>query len=298
MLYRPSRALGLLVGSVLTLWATSVAILLLNFGVQSGIGVVGFLAYTGAAAAAALATLFAYWSYALAALAYELDRNALVVSWGLTQQVIPLGAIERLVPGTEVEASPVRGVRWWGCYVGRARTDAFGPVLYYSTTHLPEQVLYVGTSEHTYALTVDDPADFAEQVARRQALGPTAEVSHHVRHADFGLFSIIGDRMAGGLAALAVATGTAVWLQVALRYGSLPETFQAHFPPGDAAPVGELGGPASILVLPQAATAILVVGLVAGVALHQWERVASRLVLGTAAFLQALFIAATAIAIG
>ena len=39
-------------------------------------------------------------------------------------------------------------------------------------------------------------------------------------------------------------------------------------------------------------------GLSAAVILHRWERVASRLVLGAAAFLQALFVAATAIAIG
>ena len=298
MLYRPSRALGLLVGSVLALWAASVAVLLLNSGVQSGIGVAGFLAYVGAVGAAALAALFAYWSYALGTLAYALDRNALVVTWGLTQQVIPLDAIERLVPGTEVGAPSLRGLAWWGCYVGRAQTEAFGPVLFYSTAHVPEQVLYVGTSERTYALTVDDPADFAEQVVRRQELGPTAEVSHHARHADFGPLSIIGDRMAIALASLAVAVGTAVWLQIALRYGSLPETFHAQFPPTEASLVGELGGPASILALPQAATALLVFGLFAAVVLHHWERVASRLVLGTAAVLQAVFIVATAIAIG
>lgn len=298
MLYRPSRALGLLVGSVLALWATGVAILLFDFGVQSGIGVVGFLAYAGAAGAAVLAAMFGYWSYALWTLAYELDRNALVVTWGLAQQVIPLHAIDRLVPGTEVDDAPVRGVTWWGCYVGRAETEAFGPVLHYSTAHVPDQVLYVVAGQRTYALTVEDPANFARQVVIRQQLGPTAEVAHHARHIEFDMLSIIGDRVALWLAALAVAAGTAVWVQIALRYGSLPETFHASFPPGRAAPIGELAGPSSILEAPQAATAILVTGLIAAVILHRWERVASRLVLGTAAFLQALFVAATAIAIG
>ncbi len=298
MRYQPSRALGLLVGSVLALWAASIATLLLNFGVQSGIGIIGFLAYIGAAAAGVLAALFTYWSYALATLAYDLDRNALVVTWGLTQQVIPLDAIERLVPGTEVSETPVRGVTWWGCYVGRGESEAFGPVLFYSTAQFPEQVLYVVTTDRTYALTVEDPADFARQVVIRQELGPTASVTHQVRHAEFGLLSIIGDRMAVVLAVLAVAAGTAVWLQVALRYSSLPETFHAFFPPGREPPIGELGGPASILEAPQAATAVLVTGLIAGLVLHRWERVAARLVLGVSVALQALFIAATAIAIG
>lgn len=298
MQYRPSRALGLLVGSVLALWAAGVAVLLLNTAVQTGIGPVGFLAYAGATLAAILAACFTYWSYALSALAYGLDRNALVITWGLTQQVIPLSAIERLVPGTEVGETRVRGVTWWGCFIGRADTGVFGRVLYYSTSNLPEQVLYVGTSNRTYALTVEDPGDFAEQIVRRQQLGPTAAVSHHVRHSDFGLLSIIGDRAALALAALAVAAGAAMWLHVVLRYGSLPETFHASFPPVPEAAVGAVGGPATLIELPRAATAVLVVGLIAAVALHHRERVASRFVLAAAAFLQAVFIAATAVAIG
>ncbi len=298
MRYRPSRALGLLVGSLLALWAASVAVLLLNFGVQSGIGLLAFLAYAGTIGAGVLAGLFAYWSYALATLAYDLDRNALVVRWGLTEQVIPLNAIERLVPGTAVEEAPVRGVSWWGCHVGRAETEVFGPVLVYSTAQVPEQVLYVGTAERTYGITVEDPVDFARQVMMRQELGPTAEVDHHVRHTYSDILSIIGDRAALALAALATAAGAAVWLQVAVRYGALPETFHASFPPGREAPIGELAGPSSILEVPQAATAILVTGLVAGLVLHRWERVASRLVLAACAAMQVLFIAATAIAIG
>ena len=297
MLYRPPRALGLLVGSVLTLWAVSTAVLLLSFGVRSEIGVVGFLAYAGATGAMLLAALFAYWSYGLATLSYELDRNALVVTYGLTEQVIPIGAIERLVPATEAGIPPVRGVTWWGCYIGSAHVDPIGQVLSYSTAQTPDQILYVITSERSYALTFEDPEDFARQVATRQELGPTAEVTHHVRHADFGLLSILGDRVAAGLAALAVAAGAIVWLQIALRYGSLPETIEVYFPPGQAPPLADFAGPAAILEVPQTATLVLIASLLAGVILHRWERVASRLVLAAAAALQAIFVAATAIAI-
>ena len=298
MVYRPPRALGLLVGSLLALWAASIAILLLSFGVRSEIGLAGFAAYAGAAGAGALAVLFAGWTVALWTLTYALDRNALVVTWGLTQQVVPLAAIERLVPGSDAGAAPVRGVTWWGCRVGRAESALFGPVLSYSTAHDHDDALYVVTAERAYALTVEDPEEFARQVLVRQQLGPTAEVEHHARHAELGVFSIFGDRAALALAALAAAGGAGVWLQIALRYASLPETFQAHFPPGAEPPLGAITGPATILEAPQAAAALLVAGLVAGVALHRWERVASRLVLGAAAATQALFIAAVAVAIG
>ncbi|MEE8337060.1 MAG: hypothetical protein V3R95_03270, partial [Dehalococcoidia bacterium] len=68
MYYQPPRALGLLVGTVLALWAAAVGLVLFDNGINSEIGVAGFISYAIAAAAAALALLFAYWTYGLATL--------------------------------------------------------------------------------------------------------------------------------------------------------------------------------------------------------------------------------------
>ena len=297
MFYRPPRALGLIVGGGLTAWAAIVAIVLLNVGLRSELGFVGLLAYLGAAAAVLLAGLFAYWSYALATLSYALDRNGLVISWGATQQVIPLGAIERLVPGTAIGVPRVRGVTWWGCHIGRATIERIGPVLFYSTVDAPEHVLYVMTAERSYAVTVSDPAAFAEQVLRRQELGPTAELTHHVRHAGPGALTLWHDRTGVALAGLAIAAGALVWLHIAARYRSLPETLELHFPPTETTPLAEVVARSAILELPQTAAVILLGSLVLGAVLHRWERIAAYLVLGAAAAVQAVFLAATAIAI-
>ena len=297
MTYRPPRALGLLVGSVLTLWALCVALLLLNFAVGAAFGPAGFLAWAGAAAALALAALFAYWCYALATLAYDLDRNALIVTWGLTRQVIPLGAIDRLVPGEAVEFPRVRGVSWWGCHVGRATIDRIGPVLCYSTAQTPEQLLYVMTDERNYALTFEDRAGFAQQVQRRQELGPTAELAHHVRRAGAARLGIWSDRPALALIALAVLAGALVQLQIALRYAGLPDTFEVTFPPGATPPITGLDGPPALLALPRTAAALLLGGLALGAALYPRERVAARLLFAAAAAVQAIFAAGAAIAL-
>src|SRR5690606_6884959 len=115
-----------------------------------------------------------------ATLAYALDRNGLVITWGTVRQVVPLGAIERLVPGTAVGVPRVQGVSWLGHHVGSATIDRIGSVLFYSTHQAPEQVLYVMTTERNYAISVSDPASFAQEIQVRQDLGPTAEVTHHV----------------------------------------------------------------------------------------------------------------------
>jgi hypothetical protein len=181
LVYQPPRALGLLVGAVLITWSVGIAILLLMFAWDRDLDLFTVGAATGAAIALGVAVVFGYWSYGLATLEYALDRNGLVISWGAVRQVVPLGAIERLVPGAAVGVPRVQGVSWLGHHVGQATIDRIGAVLFYSTHQAPEQVLYVMTTERNYAISVTDPASFAREIQVRQDLGPTAEVSHHVQ---------------------------------------------------------------------------------------------------------------------
>jgi hypothetical protein len=295
--YQPPRALGLLVGSVLTLWSLAVAYLLFDNGVTSGVGPVSFVSYVGAVALAALAALFGFWTYSLLTLAYEIDRNGLLIQWGPTIQVIPLGAIERLVPGTAVGVPPVRGISWWGHHVGRAEIERVGPVLFYSTHQAPEQVLYVMTAERNYAISVEDPAAFAREILLRQDLGPTATVSHHVERHGPAAQAFWNDPLGRALALVAVAAGVLVWAQVVLRYPSLPPTLDVHFPPGETLDLVTVSTREALFDLPRSATAMLALNLVVGMALHGWERVAGYVLFIAAAVVQVAFFAAVAIAL-
>jgi hypothetical protein len=297
MYYQPPRALGLLVGSVLALWAAAVALVLADNGIKSEIGVAGFVSYGIAIFAAALALLFAYWTYGLATLSYALDRNGLVIAWGPTRQVIPLGSIERLVPGTSIGVPRVAGVTWWGHHVGRASIERIGDVLFYSTHQSTTQVLYVMTSERNYAISVQDPATFAQEIQVRQELGPTAEVTHHAERSGMAAIGFWEDRLGIALVLLALLAGAAVWAQVALRYGNLPPTLNLHFPATEVTPIVTVVDRDAVLELPRAASIVLAVNLVLGIALHAWERVAGYVLFMAAIVVQIAFIAAFAIAI-
>ena len=297
MYYQPPRALGLLVGVVITLWAVAVALVLLNNGVTAEIGVGGLLSYGGALAATGLAATFAYWTYALATLAYAVDRNGLVITWGAARQVIPLGAIERLVPGTAVGVPSVRGISWWGHHIGRAHIERIGDVLFYSTHQTPEQVLFVMTSERNYAISVQDPAAFAQEIQLRQELGPTAEVTHHVERSGVALHPFWSDRLGIALALLAVLAGAAVWAQIAMRYGGLPPTLELHFPPTEVVPIVTVVSREAILELPRTASLMLALNLALGLAFFSWDRVAGYVLLIAAVAVQGAFFAATAIAL-
>lgn len=294
MQYRPDRTSGLVAGSLLTGWAIAVALLLFAIGVGRELGFEGWLAYSASLAAAAIAVLFGYWTWALWTLAYDLDRNALLIRWGWTQQVIPLGAIERLVPANSVGLAKAAGVSWWGSQIGRATVEPIGRVLCYATDRLPEQLVYVVTPEQTYALTIADPQEFARQVLIRQELGPTAQLEHHARRGGPPPLRT-DDRIALLIAGLAVLGGAAVWLQIVLRHGAVPATVPLHLPAGEAA---EFVARPALLELGSAATVILIAGLAIGLLVHARERVAGRLVFAAAAVVQVIFLAATAIAIG
>lgn len=298
MYYQPPRALGLIVGGLLTLWSAALTFLLLDAGMSGGSSALAFFAFGGGVAALALCSLFAYWTYSLATLTYTLDRNGLVIAWGAVRQVVPLQAIDRLIPGTSAGVPRVEGVSWWGHHVGSAEVGRIGHVLFYSTHQSAEQVLYVLTVERNYAITVEDAAAFAREVQRRQDLGPTAVVEHRVERSGVALQSVIADPIARWICAAALAGLALLWAYIALRYSSLPPTLTLHFPPTAQDTVLTVTAREAILELPRVATLLLLVNLGAGALLHTWDRMAGYLLFAAAVATQVVMLVAVLLAIG
>ena len=288
MLYQPPRALGMLVGAVLIAWSAGIAILLMMFAWDRDIDVFTVGSAIGAAVALGVAVVFGYWSYSLATLEYSLDRNGLVISWGPVRQVVPLQAIERLVPGTAVGVPRVQGVSWLGHHVGHADIERIGEVLFYSTHQAPEQVLYVMTTERNYAISVTDPASFAREIQVRQDLGPTAEVDHHVEREKTPLQAFAADTPGRILAAAPVLACMLLWTLFGLQYGGVPETIQISFPLTRESPLVEVSDRRVLVDLPQTATLLLALNLALAFLLYVRDRAAA----------YGLFVAATAVQVG
>lgn len=297
MYYQPPRALGLLVGSALALWSAGVAYVLFAFALEAGVGIAALLAYSGAALLTALALLFAFWTHALATLAYGIDRNGLLITWGPTRQVVPLGDIERLVPGNAVGVPRIRGISWLGHHVGRGEIDRIGEVMFYSTHQAAEQVLYVMTSERTYAISVEDPHAFAREIQLRQELGPTAGVRHHVEREGTAAQPFWEDDRARVMVLAALVACLALWAYVVERYASLPPTLSLSFPPGVVSELVSVSGREALFALPRSATAILAINFAAGVVAHASSRVAGYVLFGVAGLAQLAMGAAVTIAL-
>lgn len=296
MFYQPPRALGLITGAVLAAWAFGIAFVLLVFAWDRPFDLITAVAYIGTALSFAVALLFAYWCYSLATMWYALDRNGLVIHWGVLSQVVPLESIERLVPGSSAGVPRVAGVSWMGYHVGQAAVERIGDVLFYSTHQSPEQVLYVMTTEQNYAISVQDPADFAREIQLRQDLGATADVQHHVERSAATFQGFWTDTTGMTLALLAAMLGALVWIVVAARYNTLPETFELYFPPSHSSPLVELVGREAVLELPRTASLLLLANLSLGILLYAWDRTAGYALFLTGAAIQAGFIAAFVLA--
>jgi len=297
MTYQPPRAIGILIGATLTLWGAAVAILLINHAIAVNFGFSVVLTIAGSIAAATVAVLFGYWTYALGTLSYELDRNGLVIYWGATRQVIPLQEIERIVPGTSVAIAPVQGVSWLGYHVGLASIEHVGDVLFYSTHQNEKQVLYVITSDRNYAISVDDPNEFAREVQIRQDLGPTAPIATHAQRIGSTAQAFWHDPVGRVLVGTALLANFLMWTFVSLRYPALPAVFEMQFPAYEESELINPQTKDSILQLPLIATILLVINLLVGFVLHTWARITSYLLFIVAIIVQLLFTGAIAIAI-
>jgi hypothetical protein len=208
--------------------------------------------------------------------------------------VIPIETILRMVPGRTIDEPRISGLNWWGCHIGTADAKRIGYTIFYSTHHHPEELLYIHTTQESYALTVLDQAAFAEEVQARAALGPLTD--HVQRSAASGVaaFPFWRDRVAIGAAGLSALVTAALCGYVFLRYPGLPDVIQLNFP--SLGGVVRVGDKSELLKLAYLGAGILGVNSVLGVLVHARERAAGLWLLASTGMLQLVLFSAAVVA--
>lgn len=292
--FRPPRALGVIVGGGLAVWAAVFAGLAANIAIGAPAEFKTFLAWLVAAALSLLALIFANWTYSLFTLSYTIDRDLLTIRWGFRRVVIPIEVVQRMVPGRTLDEPKVEGLNWWGCHVGSADVKRVGYTLFYSTHSTPDELLYVVTSEESYALTVLDQAAFAEEIQARASLG---SVERHVqRSAATGMaaFPFWRDRVAIGAMAFSAAACIVLFGYVYVRYPDLPRVIELTFPAlGGVVRVGEKG---ELLRIAYLGAGVLALNSLIGVLVHSRERAAGLWLIASGGMLQGVLLAAALLA--
>ncbi len=293
--FRPPRALGVIVGGAFAAWAAALAAVTATIAAGADAQFKTFLAWLATAVLVGVAVVFANWAYSVFRLAYLIDRTSLTIRWGFRCVVIPLDTIQRMLPGRTLDESRVEGLNWWGCHVGGADVKRLGYTLFYSTHSTPDELLYIVTTEESYALTVLDQAAFAEEVQARAAVSTIDQ--HPQRAAATGIAALPFWRDHAAL----YASGLSILISIVLcgyvygRYPGLPEVIQLGFPALGG--VVRVGAKSELLRIVYLAVGILSMNLILGVAVHARERAAGLWLIGSAGILQTILLAAAVLAI-
>ncbi len=288
MTFRPIATQARFVGLALALAAAAACGGALWQASAHGIGprTVGWGA--AAVALAAVALQLAYWTYGQFNLRYALSRDALVIRWAATRQVIPMAAITHVVKGRPY-LEPLTGPRRLGFEVGHTRVlDDAGeprPTLVYATVPPDRQVLIM-TTGLAYAISPADATAFADDFVQRRRLGPRQALEERTFPAPWARLSVWRDPLALQLLGLAGALLAFAFGWLAWHYPELPATVSLRFvhDAAAAAAVPGPGGPKSgAWRLPTVGLLALVANLAVAAAAHERGlAVAARLLLAGA----------------
>jgi hypothetical protein len=230
--------------------------------------------------------LIGYWLYGLARSRYLLDRNALIIQWGTTEQVIPAGQIERVLTGDEIEGH-IRfyGGIWPGHCVGYGEVPDAGPTLFYATVS-PRHQVYIVTPGLTYGISPADHDGFLESLQKRLQMGPTQVVEQSSKRPGILDWVIWQDQL--GLALLLVGFLVVLGLAgfLSFRFPSLPMMVPLHF---DAAGNPDRLGPRTqIFITPLIGLLTWLLNGALGSLAYRRERMVSCLLWGGAVLIQVL----------
>jgi len=294
--FQPPRALGVIVGGGLAVWAVVIAVLATSAGYGAEAEFKSFLAWAVAVCAVVLGALFANWAYALHSLSYEIDNANLSIRWGFRRVLVPISTIQRMIPGRTLDVAQVRGLNWWGCHVGAAEVKRIGYTLFYSTHSTPDELLYLVTTGHAFALTVLDQAAFAEQIQARAALAPVDEAGDLQRSLASGPVSLPfwRDRVSMLVVTLSAVLCAALTGYVFANYPGLPQVVELSFP--ELGGVVRVGDKTELLRIAYLGAGVLGINVVLGILLHARERAAGLWLFAGSGVIQVVLIGAAVVA--
>ena len=289
--FTPDRWLGLASGLALMLFVLALDALLIWGISQVGISLVGFLLALAVVASLFVLILLGYWLYGLLWSGYYVDRNALVIRWGATTQVVPLENVDAVLTGDQVEGiMRFRGPLWPGLRVGYGELADIGPTLFFVTTSLRGQVILT-TPALAYALSPADQSAFLETFRHRLSMGPTQSVEQVSQQPAVLTWGFWSDSLGMALLSGAVVLLIALFGFIALRYPSLADFQPLHF---DIAGLPDRWGTrAQVFTLPFIGLLALIANGGLGFLLYERERPAAYLLWSGAIGVQLLVWGAT-----
>lgn len=284
MVFKPNKTLGIVIGLVIVLTIISVDVFLALSALGQAIGPGLFLTLLLLALSLPLLALAIYWLFGLVTLRYAIDRNRLVIGSVTHRQVVPMGAILRIVPGAEIAATErFRGVGWPGYMMGYMALPEHGSLYVHSTEPLQRQLVII-TDSGWYGISPRDPQRFLHSWRDYADLEPTLAVRQGIEYASLIALPIWRDQWFWGTFLLALVVNIILFGLIFISYSGLPDRIALHF---DAyGKVDQVASKVGLLVVPSIGALALLANTFLGILLHYREHMAAYLLMGMAVVIQ------------
>lgn len=209
-----------------------------------------------------------YRLYALMRAYYQLERERLVIRWGLRLEEIPLSDIEWLRPAGDLQ-HPL-SLPWFrlpGGLLGLRRHIDLGLVEFLAAE--PHNLLLVGTARRVFVISPADAAGFVQAFARAIELGSLARVEAHSQYPTFIVTQAWEHPLARSLWLSGALLNAGLFVWVSLLIPTLRQiTLGAQFGPQ----VAEVVPATQLILLPIASNLLFLVGWLAGLNFFRWEK--------------------------
>jgi hypothetical protein len=196
---------------------------------------------------------------------YSLDRDKLILAWGLRNEQIPIADIEWVRPLEALTAPlPLPPFCLPGSVLGTRRHPDLGPVEFLASD--AKSLLLVATSRHIFAISPESPADFLENIRRAMEMGSLSPAAPRSVYPSFVVAQAWQSLAARylWLAGLFLNIGLLAW--VSLLAPSLGNVSLGFLPSGAArTPISGYG----LILLPIASAFFFLAGWVVGLVIYR-----------------------------
>ncbi len=235
-----------------------------------------------------LALLVMLWSLSWAVMAfrlhYRINRNGVVIDWGFARQLIPLRAIQRVIPAhTGTQLPRFRGLNLAGLRLGRGYAAEYGPVSFFSTAAPAESLLLV-TEAGTYCISPRNAAEFIHAWESRLTIKPTQHwTTQLVRRWPFNQ-PMLFDRWAWGFITVGVLLCVGLFGYIAVTFTTLPTTVSMQL--GFNETISYQTDKPTLFLFPLIGTVLLLFNILLGALAYLQDRVAAYFAWGSAVVVQ------------
>jgi hypothetical protein len=225
-----------------------------------------------------------YWAIIAFNLNYHINRNGLMIQWGLSRQLIPIHMIETIIPGNRVATPPkFRGLNIGGLRFGWANLAEYGSLRFRTTAPLDSSLLVI-TRERSYVISPRQPDSFIKAWQDRQYLGATQQWPHQIRHRWPFNLPLLLDPWTWSLLGAAALICFALFGYLAVGYAALPQSIPIHF--DSLGQADRIADKSQIFIFPIAGALVLLLNALLGSLIYRREKIAAYLLWGTAAVMQ------------